>query len=212
MKSRLGVYNAMLRTGVIPVFFLSDRVAAANFMGACLQGGLTVMEMTNRGENALEVFKHLRATYPDAILGIGSVVDGPTAGLYLAHGANFVVGPNFDVDVSKLCNSRKVAYLPGCTTPTEIHHAEQHGAEIVKLFPASVYGPGFIRSVLAPTPWTRIMPTGGIEATEESVKAWAEAGAFCVGIGSSLSKAEDVVETSQNLLSWWQQYRRWDDA
>ncbi len=208
MKPRLHVYNEMLRTGIVPVFYIADRDKAVQFVGQCVAGGLRALEMTNRGEAALRVFEQLRHQFPDVILGIGSIADAPTAALFLAHGADFVVGPYFDADVASLCNSRKVAYIPGCSTPTEIHNAEINGAEIVKLFPASVYGPGFIKAVLAPSPQTRIMPTGGVQTTEASVREWVEAGACCLGVGSSLTKVDDVAETCRQMLGWFQQYRR----
>jgi 2-dehydro-3-deoxyphosphogluconate aldolase/(4S)-4-hydroxy-2-oxoglutarate aldolase len=126
-------------------------------------------------------------------LGVGTIVDAPTAALYLSAGANFVVGPSLNPEVARLCNRRKVAYLPGCGSATEIAQAEELGVEIVKVFPGSaVGGPGFVKAVLGPMPWTNIMPTGGVNATEESIRSWFEAGVACVGIGSSLI-AKDLV-------------------
>src|SRR4030042_3115551 len=107
--------------------------------------------------------------------------------MYIGAGANFVVGPMLSPEVARLCNRRKVAYMPGCGSVTEISQAEELGVEIVKAFPgAEVGGPGFVKGVLAPMPWTRIMPTGGVDATEESIRAWFRAGVACVGIGSTL--------------------------
>lgn len=208
MATRLAVYNTMIETGLVPVFYMDDAAQAAAFVAACTAGGVQVMEFTNRGRNALPVFQHLRATFPDLILGIGSIVDAPTAALYLAHGADFIVGPNFDPALAHLCNGRKVAYVPGCGSVTEIHQAELAGAEIVKLFPASFYGPAFVKAVLAPCPWTRIMPTGGVAVTEASIKAWFSVGVSCVGIGSSLAQVDDVAATCRQLLAWVQQYRQ----
>jgi 2-dehydro-3-deoxyphosphogluconate aldolase/(4S)-4-hydroxy-2-oxoglutarate aldolase len=122
------------------------------------------------------------------------VIDEPTAALYLAYGANFVVGPLFNETVARLCNRRKVAYIPGCGSVFEISCAEELGVEIVKIFPGdSVGGPDFVKAVLGPCPWTRIMPTGGVDATEKGIKAWFEAGAACVGIGSNLIRKDWVV-------------------
>ena len=134
-----------------------------------------------------ELSQFVNREAPDVILGIGSVIDAPTAALYIAYGANFVVGPVLNKEVAKLCNRRKVAYSPGCGSASEISYAEELGVEIVKVFPgSSVGGPGFVKAVLGPCPWTRIMPTGGVDATKESIKAWFGAGVACVGIGSKL--------------------------
>ena len=125
------------------------------------------------------------------ILGVGSVVDAPTAALYVAYGANFVVGPYTNPEVARFCNRRKISYSPGCGSATEIAEAEELGVEIVKVFPGdSVGGPGFVKAILGPCPWTRIMPTGGVQATPEGLSAWFKAGVAAVGIGGDLIKKE----------------------
>ena len=129
----------------------------------------------------------------DIIMGVGSIADAPTAGLYIANGANFVVGPLLNQDVAKLCNRRKIPYSPGCGSVTEISQAEELGVELVKVFPGSeVGGPAFVKSVLGPCPWTRIMPTGGVDATRESLEGWFKAGVSAVGAGSKLITKELV--------------------
>jgi 2-dehydro-3-deoxyphosphogluconate aldolase/(4S)-4-hydroxy-2-oxoglutarate aldolase len=120
-------------------------------------------------------------------LGVGSVVDAATTALYIANGARFVVSPGLVPDIARLCNRRKIPYMPGCATTTEIGNAEELGVEIVKMFPGgSVGGPEFVKAVRGPMPWTKIMPTGGVEPTRESLKAWFDAGVVAVGIGSRL--------------------------
>jgi 2-dehydro-3-deoxyphosphogluconate aldolase/(4S)-4-hydroxy-2-oxoglutarate aldolase len=124
-------------------------------------------------------------------MGVGSVVDAPTAGLYIANGARFVVGPVLNADVARVCNRRKIPYSPGCGSATEISQAEELGCEIVKIFPGgSVGGPEFVKAILGPCPWTRIMPTGGVDNTEESLRKWFEAGVACVGMGTNLITRE----------------------
>ena len=126
---------------------------------------------------------------------MGSIVDAPTAALYISSGANFVVGPLLNPEVGRLCNRRKIAYSPGCGSVSEIGRAEELGVEIVKVFPGSeVGGPAFVKSVLGPCPWTRIMPTGGVDATRESLEGWFNAGVAAVGAGSKLITKE-LVET-----------------
>lgn len=195
--TRLEVYNTIIDVGLVPVFYHADIEVAKKVVDACRDGGATVVEFTNRGDFAPEVFKqlsqHLSQTAPEVILGVGSVIDEPTAALYIAYGANFVVGPLLNEAVAKLCNRRKIAYMPGCGSVSEISYAEELGVEIVKIFPGdSVGGPNFVKAVLGPCPWTRIMPTGGVDTTEESIKAWFRAGVACVGIGSKLIRKDLV--------------------
>jgi 2-dehydro-3-deoxyphosphogluconate aldolase/(4S)-4-hydroxy-2-oxoglutarate aldolase len=195
--SRLTVLNTVIDLGLVPVFYHPDPAVAQQVVAACRAGGARVVEFTNRGDFAFQIFaelaRHTAESHPDVILGVGTVVDAPTAGLYIGSGANFVVGPVLNPEVARLCNRRKIAYMPGCGSATEISQAEELGVEIVKVFPgAQVGGPGFVKAVLAPSPWTRIMPTGGVDATQESIRAWFQAGVACVGIGSKLITKELV--------------------
>lgn len=203
---RMDVLNAMVRIGVVPVFYHEDAEVAKKIVAACSEGGAKVVEFTNRGDLAYQVFgelvRHFAKADPSVILGVGSVVDAPTAGLYISSGANFVVGPTLNPEVARLCNRRKVAYSPGCGSASEISEAEELGVEIVKVFPGGeVGGPNFVKAVLAPMPWTRIMPTGGVQATEESVAAWIKAGCACLGMGSDLVKKEWVAAGDYGAIS-----------
>ena len=195
--SRLEVLNTILELGLVPVFYHKDTEVAKEVVTACAAGGARVVEFTNRGDFAFQVFgevsHHFSQADPRVILGVGSVIDAPTAAMYIALGANFVVGPVFNPEVARLCNRRTIAYMPGCGSATEISQAEELGVEVVKVFPgSSVGGPGFVKAVLGPCPWTRIMPTGGVDATEESIKEWFGAGVACVGIGSKLIRKDLV--------------------
>lgn len=195
--SRLTVYDAILSSGLVPIFYNGDPQVAQSVVGACVEGGTRVMELTNRGDKALKVFAHLteflEKSHPNVILGVGSVVDAPTAAIFIAQGANFIVSPNFNPEVAKLCNRRKIPYLPGCATVTEISNAEEMGVEIVKIFPGeTIGGPAFIKAVMGPLPWTKIMPTGGVEPTREDVARWLKAGAVCLGMGSNLIRKDWV--------------------
>ena len=213
--SRLEVLNAIVETGLIPVFYNKDVESAKKIAAACAAGGARVAEFTNRGDFAPEVFtelsQHLAKADPKLILGVGSIVDAPTASLYIASGASFVVGPTLNAEVARLCNRRKIAYSPGCGSASEIAQAEEMGVEIVKVFPGdSVGGPEFVKSILGPCPWTRIMPTGGVSDTRESIAAWFKAGVAAVGIGSNLIKKEwvqagnydAIAARTAQVLSW----------
>ncbi len=196
---RLDVLLTMKRIGLVPVFYHPQTEVARHIVDACAQSDACVVEFTNRGDHAIEVFRqletHCAAQLPQIILGVGSIVDAPTAALYIAAGANFVVGPVLDEPTATLCNSRKIPYCPGCGTATEIHRAEMLGVEICKIFPGGeVGGPAFIKSIKGPCPWTDLMPTGGVAPTEESLQAWFNAGAACVGMGSKLITKERVAK------------------
>ena len=189
--SRMEVYQALYVSGLVPLFYNPDLEVSRKVAMACAEGGALVLEFTNRGDFAFDVFQQLSKTLAaeksKLILGVGSVVDAPTAAMYIASGANFVVGPVLNAEVARLCNRRKIPYIPGCGTLSEISQAEEYGVEIVKIFPGiAVGGPGFIKAVKGPCPWTSIMPTGGVKASEEDIHMWITAGACCVGMGSEL--------------------------
>lgn len=218
--SRLEVLNAIVDTGLVPVFYHKDVEVAKQVAVACAAGGARAFEFTNRGDFALQVFtelsQHLARHDPKVILGVGSVIEAPTAAMYIASGAGFVVGPILNPEVARLCNRRKIAYSPGCGSASEISEAEELGVEIVKVFPGdSIGGPAFVKSILGPCPWTRIMPTGGVEATQESMTAWFKAGVTAVGIGTNLIKKEwieagnydAITAKTADLLAWIRQVR-----
>jgi 2-dehydro-3-deoxyphosphogluconate aldolase / (4S)-4-hydroxy-2-oxoglutarate aldolase len=195
--NRLKTLNSMIDIGIIPVFYTPDLDIAKEIISALHEGGAICIEMTNRGDGAIDVFKELekfcREKYPEIILGAGSIIDGPTAAIYISYGANFIVGPVFDRETALLCNCRKIPYSPGCGSATEIHIAESYGVEICKMFPGKqVGGPGFVKAIKGPCPWTSIMPTGGVDTTHDSLKEWFDAGVSCVGIGSNLITKEII--------------------
>jgi 2-dehydro-3-deoxyphosphogluconate aldolase/(4S)-4-hydroxy-2-oxoglutarate aldolase len=203
---RLEVINTLLDTGLVPLFYNADVETSIQLASACARGGAKVIEFTNRGELAHPVFtelvNHFARADPGIILGVGSILDAPTAALYLAAGANFIVGPSFHADIARVCNRRKILYMPGCATETEISTAEEYGAEICKIFPGeTIGGPSFIKAVMAPCPWHRLMPTGGVEATEASLYEWINAGAAAVGMGSKLITAQAIKEKDYDRVA-----------
>lgn len=188
---RLTVLNALEAQGVAPVFYHADPEVCLNVIRACARGGARAIEFTNRGDFAVDLFgelaRELQKTDPDVILGIGSVIDAPTAAMFLNRGARFIVSPCLVEDVAKVCNRRMTAYFPGCGSVTEIGQAHELGCEIVKLFPgASVGGADFVKAVLGPMPWTKIMPTGGVDPDEASIAKWFGSGIVAAGMGSKL--------------------------
>ena len=197
--TRLKVLNTIHEMGLMPLYYNENTEKVKQVIKACYKGGARVFEFTNRGDYAHEVFgevnKWLKQECPEMILGVGSVVDAGTASLYIQLGANFIVSPMINPDIAKVCNRRKIPWMPGCGTLTEISQAEELGVEIVKIFPGQqVGGPAFVKAVKAPNPWSSIMPTGGVSTDRENLEAWFDAGVTCVGIGSKLFPKE-VVES-----------------
>jgi 2-dehydro-3-deoxyphosphogluconate aldolase / (4S)-4-hydroxy-2-oxoglutarate aldolase len=187
---RLEVLIAAVDAGVVPLFYTPDANRALRITSALREGGARVIEFTDRGPGAWAAFAALADQAarhdPGAILGAGSIRDPEAADRFIASGARFIVGPSFSADVARLCNRRRIPYMPGCATPTEIVMAEEWGVELVKMFPGENLGPGFLRAIKGPLPETQVLITGGVQATEASVGEWIRAGAACLGFGSAL--------------------------
>jgi len=192
--SRIEVANVMKENGMVPLFYHPDIELGKKILKAVYDGGARLMEFTARGDFAFEVFSELNKyaikELPGMILGVGSITDAAAASMFMQMGANFIVTPSLRVDIAKVCNRRKVLWSPGCGSLTEINAAEELGCEIVKLFPGDLYGPGFVKGIKGPQPWTSIMPTGGVSTDEANLKGWFDAGVTCVGMGSKLISNE----------------------
>ncbi|MCU4174183.1 bifunctional 4-hydroxy-2-oxoglutarate aldolase/2-dehydro-3-deoxy-phosphogluconate aldolase [Carboxylicivirga sp. N1Y90] len=219
--TRIEVYQAMKTTGVVPVFYHADIEVCKAVAKACYDGGIRVFEFVNRGDFAHELFTELNkfalAELPGMIMGAGSVVEEGTTALYIQNGANFIVSPLLNEQMAKVCSRRKIMWSPGCGTISEINKAQELGAEVVKVFPASeVGGPSFVKAVKAPMPWTDIMPTGGVTCEKENLKQWFAADVTCVGMGSNLfpndiidnkdwlaleEKVKELIETIRSIKS-----------
>lgn len=203
---RLDVLNTISQIGLVPIFYNSQFDVVKNIVRACYDGGARAIELTNRGDRANQLFcqlaEYCQKELPEVILGVGSIVDAPTAALYIAAGANFIVGPMFSEEVARLCNRRKVAYMPGCATVTEISNAEEMGVEIVKIFPGgTIGGPEFVKAIKGPCPWTSIMATGGVEDTRECLEKWFKTGITCVGMGSNLIMADRLAASDYQSIT-----------
>lgn len=195
--NKIQVLGTMAATRVVPVFYHADAAVACQVVRACYEGGIRAFEFTNRGDFALDVFKEVmtyaRKACPELILGAGTIIDAPTAALYIQYGANFIVAPYLNPAVARLCNRHLIPYTPGCGSVTEIGEAHELGCDLVKVFPAGeVGGPSFVKNVKAPLPWAMIMATGAVEPTEANLMAWMKAGATCVGMGSKLFPKETI--------------------
>lgn len=202
--TRIEVALTMERTGLVPLFYHPDVEIGKQVLEACYKGGARILEFTNRGDYAHEVFRELNLfaakELPEMMLGVGSVTDAGAASLYMQLGANFVVTPVLREDIAVVCNRRKVLWAAGCATLTEIAKAEELGAEIVKVFPGGIVGPAFVKGIKGPCPWTSIMPTGGVSPTVENLTGWFEAGVTCVGMGSKLITKKILEEGDYKAL------------
>ena len=191
---------------IVPIFYHKDPEICRNVIKASFEGGISVFEFTNRGDYAHELFSELNKwtekEIPEIAIGAGSVVDQATAALYIQLGANFIVSPVMNPEMAKICNRRKILWIPGCGSLTEISQAEELGAEIIKIFPAlATGGSDFVKAIKGPCPWTSIMPTGGVEPTLENLREWFEAGVTCVGIGSNLITKELIQKRDWKALT-----------
>lgn len=202
---KLTVLNKIYSTGIVPVFYNADVEVAKQVVKACYEGGIRAFEFTNRGDFAHEVFaevvKFAAKECPEMAVGVGSIVDAPTASLYIQLGACFVVGPLFNPDVAKVCNRRLIPYTPGCGSISEVGMAQESGCDLCKVFPGDVLGPKFVKGLMAPMPWSKIMVTGGVEPTVENLSSWFKAGAFAVGMGSCLFPKELMASKDWSAIS-----------
>lgn len=169
---------------------------------ACVEGGIPAIEVTYTVPGATEVIKALKEqfTSDELVIGAGTVLDAATARIAILAGSEFIVSPAFDEETAKLCNLYQVPYMPGCMTITEITKAMQYGADIVKLFPGSAFGPSFVKAVKAPLPQANIMPTGGVSL--ENIDEWFKNGVVAVGAGGKLASgsSEDIIVTAKAFV------------
>lgn len=202
---KISVLEKIQTTGIVPVFYNGDIEISKQVIKACYEGGIRVFEFTNRGDFAHEVFaelvKYATKECPEMAIGAGSIIDAPTAVLYIQMGACFIVGPLFNPDVAKVCNRRLIPYTPGCGSITEIGFAQEAGCDLCKVFPGDVLGAKFVKGLMAPMPWSKIMVTGGVEPCKENLTSWFHAGAYCVGMGSSLFPKDLIAAKDWKAIS-----------
>lgn len=181
------VISKLTETGLVAVVRADNADEAIRISDACLEGGCNAIELTFTVPGAHKVIEALAAKYPNGemLLGAGTVLDSETARIAILSGANYVVSPAFNAEAAKLCNRYRVPYIPGCMTITEVLTAMEAGADIIKIFPADLFGPKIIKDIKGPLPQAKLMPTGGVDVS--NVDQWIKAGAAAVGAGSSLT-------------------------
>jgi 2-dehydro-3-deoxyphosphogluconate aldolase/(4S)-4-hydroxy-2-oxoglutarate aldolase len=191
--SRADVLRAIEASGVVAVIRLRDPELVQGVVDALLAGGVRALEITMTVPRAVELIAEIAAKLPpEFLLGAGTVTDAQTARRVIDAGARFIVSPVFKREVLDVCRERDIVAAPGCFTPTEILDASDYGADVIKVFPATVLGPGYIKDVLAPLPHLKLMPTGGV--TKENAGDWIKAGAVALGVGTSMVDAKAVAE------------------
>jgi 2-dehydro-3-deoxyphosphogluconate aldolase / (4S)-4-hydroxy-2-oxoglutarate aldolase len=198
------IVNEMKNSGIVPLFTHDHAEEALQVLKAAYAGGIRVFEFTNRRKNSFEVFQHLlknRSQFPDLMLGIGTIMDGPTTKKFIEAGADFIISPILKLEMSEVCQRYNKLWLPGCATLTEIVTAKENGAQVIKIFPGSVLGPGFVSAIMPVVPDLQLMITGGVEPSEQNLSAWFKAGAMCVGMGSQLFTKEILQERKWDALS-----------
>ena len=190
MAKNENIVTKIKEQGLLPLFFHSDADVSRSVVQALYDAGIRVIEYTNRGENALENFKILikyrNKNWKDLILAVGTIKTAKDAKAYIKAGADFIISPGIVEEVATRAKDAGLLYVPGCMTPTEIILAESLGARLVKLFPGNLLGPSYVSSIKELFPDVEFMPTGGVEAEGNNLKAWFQSGVVAVGMGSKL--------------------------
>jgi 2-dehydro-3-deoxyphosphogluconate aldolase / (4S)-4-hydroxy-2-oxoglutarate aldolase len=200
MKIKKVVLNCILLQGILPLFYYEDVEVSLEVIRTIYKAGIRVLEYTNRGKHAYENFKILSKVLskemPDMYLGVGTIKNVSEAEAFADAGAEFIVSPIINPEIAKIAQKYKLLWIPGCMTPTEIYSAQKCGAELIKIFPANVVGPGFISAIKELFPGQLFIPTGGVDLTAENIGSWFNAGVCAVGLGSKLI-SKDVLENKQ---------------
>ncbi len=199
-RTRPDVVRAIEAGGVVAVIRLKQPDRLRAIVDAVAEGGVRALEVTMTVPGAIDLIAALAPSLPpEFLLGAGTVVDGDTARRAIAAGAQFVVGPVFRPEVLAACHERDVAVMPGCFSPTEILEAWDAGADIVKVFPATVLGPAFFKDLRGPLPHVKLMPTGGV--TLDNAGDWIRAGAVAVGVGTALLDAKAIAAGDYGMIT-----------
>lgn len=189
-------------TGIVAVVRANDSEEAKRIAYACMEGGIDSIEITFTVPGAKEVIEALVKEFGDKLLvGAGTVLDSETARIAILSGAKYVVSPGFDLETAKLCNRYQIPYMPGCMTITEMITAMEAGADVIKVFPGSAFGPSFISAIKGPLPQAVLMPTGGVSL--DNVDQWIKNGCVAVGVGGNLTKgsSEDMTKTAKEFVA-----------
>ncbi len=181
------ILNQLHENYLVAVVRGNDEDETKKIVDEIIKGGFKNIEITFTVPNAEEVINQVHKQYgDDIVLGAGTVIDAATAQIAINKGAQYIVSPHLDTNISKLCNVYSIPYLPGCSSATEIIEALRYGSDLIKLFPGAQLGAGFIKDIKGPVPNVELMPSGGVNL--DNVSDWIEKGSFAVGIGGDLTK------------------------
>lgn len=197
MRNPTPFIQKMDQAGIMPIFFNPEESICLKLLEAAYEGGIRVIEMVNRGKEAPSIFPAIRKLadqMPGLSLGIGTIYHPWEAEMFSRLGAEFIVAPVMNPKLGEYCKNANLPWIPGCGTVTEVFFAQEIGAELVKIYPANVLTPEFVKSVHAVLPNVEIIPTGGVEPNAVSIKEWFDAGVLCVGMGSQLFKKELIAK------------------
>ncbi len=192
MKTKAEVLAKVQATGLVPVLRADSVEQGFALAEAILAGGIDVMEVTMTVPGAVELIRQLVKAHPEMLIGAGTVLNAEMAAECLDAGAEFIVSPAFDEGTVALCKARGVVVLPGALTPTEVLRAWNAGADVIKVFPASAMGgASYLKSLRAPLPQVKVIPTGGVSLA--TAEAFLDAGAIALGIGADLVDTKAIV-------------------
>ncbi len=207
MIPKIETLKKMADVGIVAVVRAENAEIAEKIAKACIDGGIPAIEVTFTVPGAEKVITALKEKFSkeQLIVGAGTVLDSETARIAILAGAQYIVSPAFDLETAKLCNRYQIPYMPGCMTITEMIKAMEAGADIIKVFPGSVYGPGVIKAIKGPLPQAVLMPTGGVSLG--NVSEWIKNGCIAVGVGGELTggaKTGDfqlITETAKQFIA-----------
>jgi 2-dehydro-3-deoxyphosphogluconate aldolase/(4S)-4-hydroxy-2-oxoglutarate aldolase len=203
MRNPTPFIQKMDQAGIMPIFFNPEENICLKLLQAAYEGGIRVIEMVNRGKEAPSIFPAIRKLadqMPGLSLGIGTIYHPWEAEMFSELGAEFIVAPVMNPKLGEYCKNANLPWIPGCGTVTEVFFAQEIGAELVKIYPANVLTPEFVKSVHAVLPNVEIIPTGGVEPNAVSIKEWFDAGVLCVGMGSQLFKKELIAKNAYSEI------------
>lgn len=199
MSDKLEILNRILDCGIIAVIRAPDIERGYNLAEAARKGGITAIEIAMTVPGALEVIRELVARYPgnEVIIGAGTVLDPETARLTILSGADYIISPHFNPEVVRMCHRYRKVCIPGAMSVKEVVEVLESGADAIKIFPASLFGPQIIKAIREPLPQAKLVPTGGVNL--DNVAEWFEAGAAAVAVGGELTK-EALAKNDYGLL------------
>jgi len=211
---RIETIRKISELGIVAVVRTENKEQGIKIVDAIKKGGIKAIEIAMTVPGAVDIIKEIAENYKDEdiLIGAGTVLDPETARLCILAGAQYIISPNLNVETLKTCNRYRIPAMPGIMTVKEAIEAMEYGAEILKLFPGSAFGPSIIKAFKGPLPYANFMPTGGVDVS--NVKDWFEAGAVAIATGSNLTKGaktgdyESITRTAEKFVEEVKKYKK----